>query len=138
MLAQPHSTTAGLHSRGESAHPTARLALHTVLAPIPCISLWIADDRVSCRVFPLFLLFFLDMRADKKETHCVGGLHSGLCCIVPSHQCKGPYCAGSPRGIFMLSGSNHNRSGSATVRAGKQTFLASSVTLPSPGYTSCR
>lgn len=40
---------------------------------------------------------------------------------------------GSPRGILVLSGSNHTWSGSAMVRAGKQSFL-----LSSPGDTSRR
>lgn len=73
--------------------PPPTRPLHTVLAPIPRVGLWIADGSVSCRAFPLFLLFLLVMRADKTETHHVGGLHRGLCCVVPSHWCQGPHCA---------------------------------------------
>lgn len=50
-----------------SAHPTAHPTLRTMLAPVPCLSLQIAHGRVFHRAFPLFLLFFLDMRADKTE-----------------------------------------------------------------------
>lgn len=57
----------GPPSPSRSAHPTAHPALHTVLAPVPRLSLQIAHGRVFHRAFPLFLLFLLDMRADKTE-----------------------------------------------------------------------
>lgn len=81
-LLEHQNTGPALQHCSRSAHPTARPCsphLHTVLAPVPRISLWIADGSVSCRVFPLFLLFLLDMRTDKTETHHVGDLHRGLC-----------------------------------------------------------
>lgn len=82
--------TEGPHSCGGSIDPTARPALHTMLAPVPRVSLWVADGRVLSRVFPLFLLFLLDMRADKTETHHAGGLHAGLCCVLhPQTSAKG-------------------------------------------------
>lgn len=143
--------------------PPPAWTLHTVLAPVPCISLHTADGRVSRRVFSLFLLFLLDIRADRTETHSAGGLHRGVmsyavCCTLtpvprailcfcnvddltdawPRNGRLRGYDDGSPRGILVLSGSNHTWSGSATVKAGNCLHCLVKVTLPSPGYASRR